>query len=171
VSRAFVKEEQPELPAVAPPRAALPVGVTNYVTARGLQLLLRESEALLRERAVADALPEGSERSRALSLLAQRRAALDERIACAVVVTPRIPCDEVRFATTVVVRTSSGVKRRYRLVGVDEAEPERGHVAFVSPIARALLGRRAGDVTTLRTPRGDEELEVLCVECDSETGI
>jgi transcription elongation factor GreB len=48
-------------------------------------------------------------------------------------------------------------------VGVDEADPGRGDVSFRSPIAAALLGARAGDVVVSRSPRGDEELEVIAI--------
>lgn len=163
VSRAFVKEEQPELPPTAPPRPPLPAGVPNYVTARGLQLLREEAEMLALERSRAEASPEGELRSSALSLLAQRKSALDARLASAILVVPRGPSDEVRFATTVIVRSADGGERSYQLVGVDEADPDQGRIAFVSPVARALLGRRAGDVTTVRTPRGEETLTVVCV--------
>lgn len=168
VSRAFVKEERPETPPVAAPRAPLPEGVPNYVTARGLQLLRRESEALARERSEAEGLPDGDARTSALSLLVQRKAALEARLASAVLVVPRSACREVRFATAVVVRGEDGDERKYQLVGVDEAEPDQGRIAFVSPVAKALLGRRAGDVTIVRTPRGDETLEVVDVTCEPD---
>jgi len=50
-----------------------------------------------------------------------------------------------------------------RIVGLDEVDPARGRVSWVSPIARALLRGREGDVVTLRTPAGPEDLEILSV--------
>ncbi len=50
-----------------------------------------------------------------------------------------------------------------RIVGVDEVDPAHGCVSWVSPVARALLKARTGDVVTLRTPAGLDELEVLSV--------
>ena len=67
----------------------------------------------------------------------------------------------VRFSAIVEVRTSAGAVHTYQIVGVDEAEPASGLVAFVSPIARALLGRRVGESVNVRTPRGEEEIDVL----------
>jgi transcription elongation factor GreB len=61
------------------------------------------------------------------------------------------------------VRTESGDERRYRIVGVDEADVAHGRVAFVAPLARALLGKKVGDGATVRTPGGEEELEVLAI--------
>ena len=47
------------------------------------------------------------------------------------------------------------------IVGVDEADLERGQVSWISPIARALLKAQEGDVVELRTPTGPEPIEVL----------
>lgn len=165
-----MKEEQPAAPLVAPPRAPLPPGVPNYVTARGLSLLRQESDALGRERAAAESTLAGDQRASALSLLAQRKAALDARLGCAVLVVPQSSCQEVRFGVSVIVCGEDAQERKFQLVGVDEAEPAQGRIAFVSPMARALLGRQVGDVTTVRTPRGDETLEVIGISCESYEG-
>ena len=74
--------------------------------------------------------------------------------------TEPLVCHE---CSEVVVESAAGEKR-YQIVGVDEADAAQGRISFVSPLARALLGRAAGDVVRLRTPRGDEELEVVAVE-------
>jgi transcription elongation factor GreB len=49
---------------------------------------------------------------------------------------------------------------------VDEADPTRGALAFVAPLARALLGKRVGDVAVVSTPASEEELEVLAIAYD-----
>ena len=61
------------------------------------------------------------------------------------------------------VQGDSPQPRRIDIVGVDEADASSGRIAFVAPLARALLGKRPGDVVTFRTPRGEEELEVVSV--------
>jgi transcription elongation factor GreB len=76
---------------------------------------------------------------------------------------PSGPQDVVRFGATVRVEGGEGV-RRYQIVGVDEADAARGRIAFVSPLARALLGRSVGDTIRFRAPRGEEELSILGVE-------
>jgi transcription elongation factor GreB len=48
-----------------------------------------------------------------------------------------------------------------RIVGIDEVDPKRGYVSWVSPIARALIKAREGDVVGLRTPAGEEQLHIL----------
>jgi len=54
-----------------------------------------------------------------------------------------------------------GDEHRVTIVGVDEAEPLQGKISWVSPVARALTKSRVGDVVTLRTPGGIEELDIL----------
>jgi transcription elongation factor GreB len=126
--------------------------------------LQAEHEALLRERARLDAAEPTSDRTHALSTLATRLAALEERLASAVVVDPSTqPHDEARFGASVTLHGEAGAERRYTIVGVDEADVSAGRIAFVAPLARALLGKRVGDVATVRTPRGDEEWEVVAI--------
>ncbi|HEX7669519.1 MAG TPA: GreA/GreB family elongation factor, partial [Polyangiaceae bacterium] len=99
-----------------------------------------------------------------LTQVSARIAELEARIATAHVVDPaKQPHDEVRFGAKTVVRSASGEERSYQIVGVDEADATAGRVAFVAPIARALLGRRVGDVAVVRSPRADEELELLSI--------
>jgi transcription elongation factor GreB len=164
LSKAFTDEEAEELPAVVRPRAPLPAGVLNYVTPRGLAALRDELAELAAERTRAEALANAKERGRALGALARRRAELEERIATAELVAPPSGArDVVRFGASVRVATAGG-ERRYRIVGVDEADAAGGALAFTSPLGRALLGRRCGDMVRLRAPRGEEELEILAVD-------
>jgi transcription elongation factor GreB len=128
--------------------------VPNYVTARGFALLCAELEALGASAGDAEH--------------ARRRAELEQRIASAeLVAVPLESNGVVRFGASVLVRDSSGA-RRYRIVGVDEAEPAQGTIAFVSPLARALLGRRAGDTVVFRAPAGEQELEIAAVEYEPD---
>jgi transcription elongation factor GreB len=143
VSKAFTKDDVPAAPLVVRHRRSLPDGVPNYVTARGLAAL----------RAELGTAETGS----------ARRAELERRIASAVLAPPPVDPDEVRFGARVLVRGEDGHLRQVRLVGVDEADPAGGLIAFVAPLARALLGRRVGDRVSARTPGGDEELEVVSV--------
>ena len=162
MNKAFTKEDDGDGPALVPPRAPLPPGTTNYVTQRGLQRLRAELGELDEQRAHLEA--SGEERVRALAPLAARRAALEERLASAEVVdVTKQPQDEVRFGASVTVRATNGALRSYQIVGVDEADPTQGRVAFVSPVARALLGRTVGDAVAVRTPRGIDELEIVSI--------
>ena len=141
----------------------MPEGVPNYVTARGLDQLREELGALGSERGNAERDLEGVSRTQVLAALAVRRAELEQRIASAELVqSPPGPADAVRFGATVGVDGAGGV-RQYQIVGVDEADPSGGRIAFVSPLARALLGRAVGDTVHVHTPRGDEDLEIVSV--------
>ena len=88
---------------------------------------------------------------------------LSRRLDQAAVVDPvqRGECDQVFFGATVTVCGSDGGERSYSIVGVDEADPGRGLISWVSPLARALLKARAGDAVSLSVPGGLEELEVV----------
>jgi transcription elongation factor GreB len=168
VSKAFKGEDASEAPLVVPPRAPLPPGVDNYVTPSGLVALRAEHERLLVERAKLDASVDDGDRTRALAIASARIAAIEERLASAHLVDPASqPQDEVRFGATVRVRTEVGESRQYRIVGVDEADAAQGRIAFVAPLARALLGKRVGDAFVVRMPRGNEEMEVIAVGYDT----
>lgn len=158
MSKAFTSEET-SLTDVVAPRPPLPPGVPNYVTPRGLELLRDERAELAAKRARAEA---GADTA-AMSVLGARLAELDERLASAQLVEHGDASELVRFGASVTVRGDDGVTRTYHLVGVDEADPARGEVAFTSPVARALLGHAVGEEVTVRTPRGLTTLEITDV--------
>jgi transcription elongation factor GreB len=165
MSKAFTKDDGNDDPLLVPPRPPLPSAAPNYVTPRGLAALHDERRRLEAARAEFDKLDVDTDRAAATALAQARLHDLDERIACAVLFdagdTPR---DVVRFGARVTVRGENGGERRYEIVGVDEADAAHGRVAFVAPVAVALLGRRVGDTVSVRMPRGEEELEVLAIE-------
>jgi transcription elongation factor GreB len=72
------------------------------------------------------------------------------------------------FGTSVTVEEADGRRTSYEIVGPDEVEPARQQISVASPVARALLGRRAGDVVVLRRPRGDIEVTVISVTVSSD---
>ncbi len=65
------------------------------------------------------------------------------------------------FGATVTYADPHGAEKTVTIVGIDEADPDRGQVSWISPIARALLKAHEGDVVELRTPTGREPIEVL----------
>src|SRR5262245_33661888 len=74
--------------------------------------------------------------------------------------------DRAFFGASVAYRDRCGSERTVAIVGIDEVDPARGRVSWISPIAKALLKAREGDVVMLRTPAGVEEIEVLEVRYD-----
>jgi transcription elongation factor GreB len=165
VSKAFKGEDASEAPIVVPPRAPLPEGQTNYVTPRGLAALQRERDDLQRERAQREAHPDAVDSAHAIAVLTARLAAVQERLANArLVEQSTLALDRVRFGARVRARADAGTERIWTLVGVDEADAASGLIAFTAPLARALLGKRVGDVARVRAPRGTEEWEILAIE-------
>jgi transcription elongation factor GreB len=72
--------------------------------------------------------------------------------------------DQVFFGATVTyARASDDAEATITIVGVDEADAEAGRVAWIAPVARALLGAKQGDVRRVRTPGGVEEIEVVSI--------
>jgi transcription elongation factor GreA len=91
-----------------------------------------------------------------------RIALVEDRMARAQIIDPAgEPPDTVRFGVQVVLwDTESGDTVIYTLVGEDESDVARGRISVVSPVARALLGRRMGDEVTVRVPKGTRVFEV-----------
>jgi transcription elongation factor GreB len=145
MSKAFTKEDAGDEPLVIRHRPPLPEGTPNYVTPRGLQTLRAE---------LAAAEP------------GARRGELERRIGSAIVAAPPADRHEIRFGARVTTRNEHDAVRQLQIVGIDEADPPAGLIAFVAPLARALLGRRVGDSVTVRTPGGAEELEIVAIEYD-----
>ena len=69
--------------------------------------------------------------------------------------------DQVYFGATVTYADESGEERSVTILGIDEAQSSKQQVSWISPIARALLKSREGDVVKLVTPGGVHEVEVL----------
>ncbi|MCY1357906.1 Transcription elongation factor GreA [compost metagenome] len=71
--------------------------------------------------------------------------------------------DQVFFGATVRYADETGEERSVTILGIDEAESAKSEVSWISPIARALLKAREGDVVKLVTPGGAHEVEILSV--------
>tara|TARA_B100000678_G_scaffold276342_1_gene269059 strand:+ start:1743 stop:2255 length:513 start_codon:yes stop_codon:yes gene_type:complete len=167
MSRGFVKEDDQEEAPIIPPRAALPPGVPNYVTPTGLEQLKTEREALERERS-AQPTDNETERRRAQMLIDGKLVLLNERIHSARVLDPADqPHDEVRFGATVELKTLNGGRkgtiRKFTIVGVDEASVKDGKIAFVAPIAKAVTGKKAGEVAQFHLGGATEDLEIQSI--------
>ncbi len=147
MSRGFIKEgDQEEIPRV-PMRAYLPEGVPNYVTKEGLEALKEELKDLEAERVKA------GDNYIMVNFLDASIKLLVDRINSAV---------EVDLSKSNKDAVSFGAWVRYngrvvRIVGVDEADVNKGLISFISPIAKSLIGKKAGNVIELK---GSEKLTV-----------
>lgn len=155
MSKAFTREsDDAPAEAMARPPSALPPGAPNYWTAAGARAALAE----IARRRAADPEDPGA-------------AALAAGLDGAVVVDPadQPRDDRVVFGAIVTILSDDGRERRVQIVGVNEvalpwdAADEVQLVSVSAPIARALLGARVGDDVVARTPRGDEEIEIVAV--------
>ncbi len=147
MSRGFIKEgDQEEIPMV-PPRAYLPEGVPNYVTKEGLDALKEELKNLEAERVKAgdDYIMRNFIDATIKLLVGRINSAVEVDLS-------KAKKDTVSFGAW--VRYNGRV---VRIVGVDEADVTKGLVSFVSPIAKALIGKKAGDIIEMK---GSARIEV-----------
>jgi transcription elongation factor GreB len=182
MSKAFVKEtdDEADLP---DEQAALPVGLKNYMTPHGYRQMREELHHLLRvERAkvvetVAWAAGNGDRSENGDYIYGKRRLReidrrirfLTKRLESAEVVDPQRQQrrDQVFFGATVTYADADGNETRVTIVGIDEADFSRGQISWISPVARALLKAREGDVVELRAPSGVEQIEVVGIRYDA----
>ena len=159
MSKAFTRESDSE-DFVVPARAPLPPGTRNYITKPGAERVQAELTRLLEQKGKLADTPSGQE-SEQLALEA-RIQYLQSLIASFVVVEPA-GSDTVRFGTEVTLRRGK-TEETYSIVGVDEIDLDRDHISWLSPLAKAITGKRAGDRVTFRSPAGSEELEILSIQ-------
>ena len=149
MSRAFVKEsdggngqELPELQ-VSPHR--------NLVTAAGRQLIEANVERLQAELSAARA----AEDRAAIARIQRDLRYWNERLRTAEVVNAPVS-GTARFGSTVTLEKEDGSRVEYRIVGEDEADPARGRISYVAPIAKLLIGASVDDV--VRLPDGNADI-------------
>jgi transcription elongation factor GreB len=178
MNKAFTREDD-TLEDELEPSVQLPAGVKNYITPTGYRKLQEELDMLWKVerpelvKTIAWAASNGDRSENGDYIYGKKRLReIDRRVRFlrmrldqAEVVDPerRGDCDQVFFGATVTVCDDGGCQSCYCIVGVDEADVARGHISWVSPLARALLKLRVGDVGMLRTPSGVSEIEVLSV--------
>lgn len=165
MSRGFVKEEDQEEAPFVPPRAALPAGVTNYVTPKGYEDLIHEREQLERQRRDLD-ISSDKDRRHARAILDGKLNLLNDRIASARILKPEDqPKDEVRFGASVTFKDVSGnsgeTEQTFQIVGVDEADIKARKIGFLAPLAGALTGKKIGERASVHMAGKMRELEIL----------
>ncbi len=160
MSRGFVKEDDQEETPIIPPRAALPDGVTNYITPFGMQLLLTEKETIEKERTNLNVQDE-QQRRRDLAVINGKLQLLQERIASARILDPKEqPQNEVRFGATVTIKMNNQIQE-FQIVGVDESDVKQQKIAFVAPIARVITGKKEGEQVDFHLGKELRKLEIL----------
>jgi transcription elongation factor GreB len=178
MSKAFTRESDYDDEDLEPAEQ-LPVGAKNYITPSGYRKLQEELDHLWRVerpalvKTITWAASNGDRSENGDYIYGKKRLReidrrvrfLRKRLELAEVVDPaqRVECEQVFFGATVTVCDANGCESTYSIVGVDEADVAGGRISWVSPLARALLKLREGEVAMLRTPTGINELEVTCI--------
>ncbi|MFY8094632.1 MAG: transcription elongation factor GreB [Niveispirillum sp.] len=164
----------------------LPPGQKNHITPEGFERMRAELNQLLRverpkvveivhwaagngDRSENGDYIYGKKRLREID---RRMRFLSKRLEIANVVDPsqQKHRDQIFFGATVTYAREDGAENQITIVGVDETDMGPGRISWVSPVARALLKAREGDLVSLRTPAGVEELEVVSITYPSPGG-
>ena len=149
MSVAFTREESAETAAEVelPDRPISPH--PNLVTASGLEAL---ANAMAEWRAAYNAahqIEDAAERRRAVAVASREMRYFADRLGTAQVIPPPIGADAVAFGHRVTFKRDDGRRQAFRIVGEDEADPRNGSISYVSPVARALIGKAAGEVVLM----------------------
>jgi transcription elongation factor GreB len=177
MSKAFTRETDSDDDDLSLP--PLPVGGKNYVTPAGYARLRAELMELMdTERpkvveAVHWAAKNGDRSENGDYLYGKKRLReidrrirfLTKRLEIAEITNPAVHYGkkQVFFGATVTYMEPGGTERTVTILGIDEADSTQGQVSWISPIARALLKAREGDVVKLITPSGGQDIELLDV--------
>ena len=179
MSKAFVREDQDDDDDDLPPPADDAPAPKNYITPAGharirtelLQLIDVDRPEVVRIVSWAASNGDRSENGdyiygkRRLREIDRRIRFLTKRLDCAVVVDPsrQENRDQVYFGASVTYLRNGETEETVTIVGIDEVDPAAGRVSWISPVAKSLIKAREGDLVSLRTPGGVDELEVLAV--------
>lgn len=178
MSKAFTKEsDHNDGDDEVEQEAVLPKGIKNYLTVSGYHRLRNELVHLVKVdrpevvSIVSWAASNGdrSENSdyiygkRRLREIDRRIRFLTKRLEIAEVIDPAAQPnkDQIFFGATVVYSNQEGEEFTVKIVGVDEADPLNGKISWISPVSRALLRAKEGDMIILQTPSGRQELDIL----------
>ena len=180
MNKAFVKEstdnDDDDLEAGLP---EIPAGTKNYITPAGYERMRSELLHLIDEarpevvKLVSWAASNGDRSENGDYIYGKRRLReidrrirfLTKRLDLAEVVdsSRQESVDQVFFGATVEYGTEDGEAHTITIVGIDEVDLDRGHVSWISPVARALLKSKIGDTVALHTPAGIQQIDIVDV--------
>lgn len=181
MSKAFTKEDDSreldeDLEKEGP---QLPVGVRNYMTPQGAEKMRAELKDLLNRvrpeltQVVQWAAANGDRSENADYIYGKRRLReidrrirfLSKRLENAEIIDPTtVQADSVRFGATVRVRLEDGSEKTYSIVGIDEIDAKTGKISWLSPLGSTLLKAKEGDSLTFRSPKGEQEIEIISIQ-------
>jgi transcription elongation GreA/GreB family factor len=159
LSVAFTKEDSAETASetMLPDRPVSPH--PNLVTEAGLKALELQLQQAQEAYEAAQKIEDVNERRRQGALPLRDARYFAARVRTAQVVVVPASTDTIRFGSTVTISRADGRIQSYRIVGEDEADPKAGTISYVSPVARALMGKASGDVVEA----SGQEIEVIAI--------
>ena len=160
MSVAFTKEESAETASEThlPDRAISPH--PNLVTDSGLKALELALQQAREANEAAQHIEDVNERRRQAAIPLRDVRYFSERVRTAQLMPAPSSTEVVAFGSTVTFSRDDGRVQTYRIVGEDEADPKAGSISFVAPVAKSLMGKRAGDVVEF----GVHELEITAIK-------
>ena len=179
MSRAFVKEDDSGTDAQDDIELQSLPTKKNYITPKGFQKMKDELHELLNKtrpdltQVIAWAASNGDRSENADYIYGKRRLReidrrirfLSKRLEIAEIIDPiSVKSTRVQFGATVTFTNEDGLKKIMSIVGIDEIEPSVGKISWISPLAKVLLNQAKGDAVTFRSPKGEEELEIVKIE-------
>ncbi|RMO83811.1 Transcription elongation factor GreB [Pseudomonas syringae pv. philadelphi] len=164
MSRAFVNEDNAAADAEQPVER-LVSEQTNYVTARGLELLQEQVSNLQAQHSAQSALGDDADKQRLADLERDLRY-FNQRLHSAQVVAPAASTEKVQIGSWVTFADEDDNRQRVHLVGEDQADAANGLINWGSPLGRALIGAQKGDEVVWQRPAGDLSIEVLLIETE-----
>jgi transcription elongation GreA/GreB family factor len=132
----------------------------NLVTAPGLEALTNAMGQSRTAYDIARRIEDAAERRRAVAVASRDMRYFSDRLRTAQLVTPPSDLSAVAFGHRVTFSRDDGRRQAFRIVGEDEADPRNGSISYVSPVARALIGRATGEIALV----GDREIEILSID-------
>jgi len=179
MNKAFTRETDGDDDEELEASLQLPQGTRNYITPGGHARIREELDQLLRSErpqvveAVHWAALNGDRSENGDYIYGKRRLReidrrirfLTGRLDLAEVVDPALHenAEQIFFGATVTIGDEQGLEHVYQIVGVDETDFSNGRISWISPLARALLGAREGDVVKFQSPAGWREVDVLTI--------
>ncbi len=177
MNKAFVKESDADEDDDSPSAPSLPPGTKNYMTASGHARMRQEFEQLVKVdrpelvKVVSWAAGNGDRSENGDYIYGKKRLRemdrriryLTKRLENAVVVDPAAQenVEQVFFGATVTIDGLEENEATYQIVGIDEADAAQGRISWISPLARALMKSREGDLVRFESPVGIREIEVV----------
>jgi transcription elongation GreA/GreB family factor len=155
MSVAFVREPNEQQSVESLPDRELGTD-PNFVTPQGLALIEEELETLRAGLAHAQTIDDKN----LIATIHRDLRYWNARRASAEVIQPPEGTDEVHFGNRVTIERDDGRRQEFRIVGLDEANPAKGLLSYVAPLAKSLVGKHVGDVVTA----GPGEAEIVAID-------